>query len=331
MQTLTVFAKANPKLFNPGQLELLQPYTENLTSDDLQLFRHTVVIYRFALSILTNRHLTFLTTVEASLLKTLTRIPNQELNEVISCLRNISLITNDAERLIRVTSSCINNVNKFRGRTINTPQELKAPVRTLHILGYFGHYCDFEPHIARFKNLGTDVATVSGLIAQTLVSCCGGEMHPEIRRAAIENLGRVCQTNAVHFLNPKILDIINTVFSEQNIELKASILEGLKGFFLLEESRSTEALSEEIGVKVKKQTQAVTGAKQLAQNAFATQNDGVSTSLAQTYLKEITAVAMGSQDAYALVAVEVIASILRQGLVHPKEVCLFSVVPGLEG
>lgn len=327
MHTLTVFAKASPTLFNPSQLELLQPYIANLTSDDLKLFRSVVVIYRFALSILTSRQLTFLLEVQGSLLQTLPRLPQQELNEVISCLRNISLVTNDPERLIRVTMSCINNVSKYKGKVFTDAQEIKKAVRTLQILGYFGHYCDFEPHLARFKALGPQYTTVSGLIAGTLVPCCLKEMHTEIRKAAIENLGRVCQTNAVHFLKPEILNIINTVFSEGDIELKASILEGLKGFFILEESRSTEAASEEISAKVKKQAQAASNTKQLAQSAFATQNDGVSTSLAQTYLKEITSVAMASQDGYALIAVEVIASILRQGLVHPKEVvpCLLAL------
>ena len=46
----------------------------------------------------------------------------------------------------------------------------------------------------------------------------------------------------------------------------------------------------------------------------------VSTSLAQSYLKHILRIATSSSDEYAFTAVEVIGSILRQGLVHPKEV-----------
>src|SRR5690606_14764178 len=50
----------------------------------------------------------------------------------------------------------------------------------------------------------------------------------------------------------------------------------------------------------------------------ATQEDGVSTSLAQRYLGHIISIAEGSLDSYAMTATDVIGSILRQGLVHPK-------------
>lgn len=60
MQALTVFAKADAKLFTPEQLMLLQPYIENLTSDDLHLFRSVIVIYRYSLGVLTNYHSSFL-------------------------------------------------------------------------------------------------------------------------------------------------------------------------------------------------------------------------------------------------------------------------------
>lgn len=46
----------------------------------------------------------------------------------------------------------------------------------------------------------------------------------------------------------------------------------------------------------------------------------VSTSLAQKYLSDITRVALGTTDHYAMTAVDCIVSICRQGLVHPKEV-----------
>ena len=52
---------------------------------------------------------------------------------------------------------------------------------------------------------------------------------------------------------------------------------------------------------------------------MANQNDGVSSSLAQRYLQHIIRIATATQDLHALAAVEVIGSISRQGLLHPKE------------
>lgn len=53
----------------------------------------------------------------------------------------------------------------------------------------------------------------------------------------------------------------------------------------------------------------------------------MSTSIAQKYLSDITRIALGTIDHHAVIAVEVIVSICRQGLVHPKEV--HSSFPGI--
>jgi len=322
MQTLTVFAKADPKLFTPDQLMLLQPYIENLTSDDLHLFRSVMVIYRHALHILTSRQNAFLLEVQSSLLKNLTRLPSQELREVVSCLWTIAGITNDPTRLIRVTISCINNVQKATGKPITSQAEVKRLVRTLYILGLFGHFCDFECHAAQFNSSFPNwkEGLVSGLIAETTVPFCAPDIEPSVRKAAIESLGHVCQTHAVHFLMQQVLNIFDQVFKEQEKDLMKLVLSGIRGFLTLEESRSEFALEGGADQKHKKGDQPDEPGR-LTQAAYINQNDGVSTSLAQRYLKEITAIALGSQDSYAFVAAEVIASILRQGLVHPKEVC----------
>ena len=52
----------------------------------------------------------------------------------------------------------------------------------------------------------------------------------------------------------------------------------------------------------------------------------MSTSIAQKYLGDITRIALGTTGHHAVIAVEVIVSICRQGLVHPKEV--LSPFPG---
>ncbi|KAI5849206.1 sister chromatid cohesion C-terminus-domain-containing protein [Tricharina praecox] len=320
IQTLTVFAKADPKLFTPAQLMMLQPYTENLTSNDLHLFRSVIVIYRHALHILTSRQNAFLLEVQSNLLKNLTRLPSQELREVVSCLWTIAGITNDPARLIRVTISCISNVQKATGKPITDQSQERRVVRTLYILGLFGHYCDFESSVAQFKSSFSDrkVTDVSGFITETIVPFCAPDIEPSVRKAAIESLGHVCQTHAAHFLMPQVLNIFDQVFKEQEKDQMKLVLSGIKGFLGLEESRSEFAREEGADQKHKKGDQQDEPGR-LTQAAYINQNDGVSTSLAQRYLKEITAIALGSQDTYAIVATEVIASILRQGLVHPKE------------
>ncbi|KAF8252145.1 ARM repeat-containing protein [Wilcoxina mikolae CBS 423.85] len=320
MQTLTVFAKADPKLFTPEQLMLLQPYIENLTADDLHLFRSVIVIYQYSMPVLTSRQKNFLQDVQSSLLKNLTRLPSPELREVVSCLWTISGILHAPDRLIRVTISCLTNVQKVVGRPIEVQAEIKRVVRTLYILGLFGHFCNFEDHALMFKISFTKWTggSVSGLITDTIVPFCAPEIEPPVRKAAIESLGHVCQTHAVHFLKSQVLQMFDHVFEEMDKDLMKLVLCGIRGFLLLEESRCELSRDDGGDTNIKKGEQAEEPGR-LTQAAYANQNDGVSTSLAQRYLKEIVSISMGSQDSYALVATEVIASILRQGLVHPKE------------
>ena len=322
---MTVFAKADPNLFTPEQLMLLQPYIENLTSDDLHLFRSVIVIYRYSMSMLSGRQTSFLQAVQSSLLKNLTRLPSPELREVVSCLWTISGILNAPERLIRVTISCITNVQKVSGKPIGVPAEIKRIVRTLYILGLFGHFCDFEDHSSMFKASFPKWTggSVSGLITDTIVPFCAPDVEASVRRAAIESLGHVCQTHAVHFLKDHVLKMFDHVFEEKDRDLMKLILSGVKGFLLLEESRSELSREETSGEAKQKKSGGENSAEEpgrLTRAAYFNQNDGVCTSISQRYLKEIVGIAMGSQDSYALVGMEVIASILRQGLVHPKEV-----------
>jgi cohesin loading factor subunit SCC2 len=320
MQTLTVFAKADPKLFIPEQLTLLQPYVENLTSDDLHLFRSVIVIYRYSLCILTNRHTGFLQGMQSSLLRNLTRLPSLELREVVSCLWTISGILNSKERLIRVTISCLSNIRKAEGSPITSGVEIKRMARTIYILGLFGHFCDFEDQLNLFKGSFPTWSgnSVAGFITDTIVPFCSSDIESSVRKAAIESLGHVCQSYAVHFIKPRVLEIFDRVFEEKDIDLIKLVLGGFKGFLLLEESRSERERENE---NTHKKGEKVEEPGRLTQAAYANLNDGVSTSLSQKYLKNIISIAIQSQDGYALIATEVIASILRQGLVHPKEVC----------
>jgi len=57
---------------------------------------------------------------------------------------------------------------------------------------------------------------------------------------------------------------------------------------------------------------------------ISTNNGSVSTSLGQRYLDNILKLALGSNREQALSAIELIGSILRQGLVHPNQVSLLS-------
>ena len=251
----------------------------------------------------------------------------QELREVVACLWTISGILRNTDRLVRVTISCLTNILKSKGKTIETDVEANRLVRTLHILGLFGKHCQFEDKIGMFQTAFPKwkPGTVSGLITDTIMPFCDPAAHTLVRKAALESLCHVCQTHASQFLRAEILKSFDQVFEVGKKELVNLVLLGIRTFLQSEENRSEGFAGEEKDEKKNGEPQV----ERLSRTANANQNDGVSTSLAQKYLKNIIQVATSTQDIYALTATEVIGSILRQGLVHPKEVR--RSIPSLKG
>lgn len=248
----------------------------------------------------------------------------QELKEVISCLWTINGVLKNPERLIRVTISCLTNILKSKGKPVEAKTEVNRLVRTLHILGLFGKHCNFEDQADMFKASfpswkGT---SVSGLITDTIIPFCDPAINASVRKAALESLGYVCQTHASHFLKKEILKAFDQVFETEDKDLMNLVLMVIRGFLQSEEIRSELSSGEAEGKGKDSKSGDAESNGRLGHLANQNQNDGVSTSLAQKYLKNIIQISMASQDIYALTATEVIGSILRQGLVHPKEVCL---------
>ncbi|KAH0560003.1 hypothetical protein GP486_003475 [Trichoglossum hirsutum] len=320
LQTLTVFAKANPKLLTPEQLQLLQPYVENLSkNDDLHVYRSVIVIFRCTLPHLSGLQTSFLTAVQKALMESVSKLGKRELNEVIFCLWSITGVLKNVDRLLRLTVSCLKGIYAVRNTDL-TDESQKAGIgrvtRYMTIAGLLGKHCDFENEPKRFRDEFTwwKGNSVSGLMVDIFSFFTSPRQPLAVRKAAIEGLGLICQSHPKNFLKEQVYSAFDIVFAEENRELENLALNGFKDFLGAEEKRSEKGadLSELDGG-----ADAEVG--RLSGVTIANQNDGVATSIAQRYLKHITRIALATQDVYALTAVEVIASINRQGLVHPKE------------
>jgi cohesin loading factor subunit SCC2 len=89
------------------------------------------------------------------------------------------------------------------------------------------------------------------------------------------------------------------------------VMRSFKEFLLLEEKRSDPGADAIVGAGA--DTPATLGVM------GGTQHDGVATEIAQKFLKDITRIALATQDEHALLATEILTSINRQGMNHPKE------------
>lgn len=317
LQTLTIFAKANPKLFTGEQLESLQPYTQNIEqSDNLLVYRSVLIIFRHVFPSLTSYQTSFLNTVQGALMKYIAKMGKMELNEIAQCLWIINGVLKDtAERLVRLACSVISGIDKEKTKNPMDDATIKKIVRYLTILGYFGKSCDFESHVDLFraKMPGWKGTTVAGLIVDTICPFTR-QKHPHtLREQAFESLGMMCQSWPKQFLRSDVTTAFDLVFVNNDVRLERIALSQFSGFFALEEKRS------ETGAEIAVGEGAVHGTERLGISLVANDNDGVSTYIAQRFLTHIVRIALGTSDELALTATQIIVSINRQGLVHPKE------------
>ncbi|KAF7591110.1 Sister chromatid cohesion protein 2 [Aspergillus hancockii] len=319
LQTVTVFAKANAKLFRPDQLETLHPYIGHLaTAEDLFLFRSVVVIYRCVLPYLSSAHNTLLKEVQNDLFKSVAKLARSELNEVMACLWTINGVLQNTDRLVKLTISVLKPIQHYKNIDLSDNANMAVLARAksyIRIAGCVGRHCDLEKYEPHFRNAfpSWKGGSVAGLMVDSIIPFTLSKQPLELRVMALESLGSICQSWPAQFSRDESRRILSTVFKEDNPSLQNIVLRAFADFFAMHEGKaekavlpSAEALDQE-------------SATRLGGSLKASDNDGAAALIAQHFLQNMLRVAQSRQDSYALTAVELIASINRQGLVHPKE------------
>jgi len=313
LQVLMIFAKADAKLFTFEQIRLLKPHLSSFsTKEDLHVFRAAVVIYRRVLPILSTVHSQFFIDVRTQLLGTIGKISRILLDDVIACVWIICGLVNSFTPLARLSQSSLTAIQKIRQGQLNQ-QSLVLFQRYSIIVGMVGKHCDLDPQIQVFKEKfpAWKGKTVPSLMVDMLVPfALPGKPEPA-RKAALDAIGLVCQSWPRNYASPNVYTTFQNVFDDKVPVLEDMILSSFKEFLLVEEKRSEEAAAaEKAGDGEKTRELTVMGG---------TNYDDVASATTQRFLKEITRIALSSQDDHAVLAIEVLGSINRQGLVHPKE------------
>ncbi|KAL1868641.1 Sister chromatid cohesion protein 2 [Paecilomyces lecythidis] len=317
LQTITVFAKANAKLFSPDQLKTLHPYIGNLvTADDLYIFKSVVVIYRCVLPYVSTAHNTLLKEVQNDLFKSVAKLARAELNEVMACLWTINGVLQNTERLVKLTISVLKGIEQ--AKKVNLSDSGKADVLArarsyVRIAGCVGRYCDLEKYSPHFKNAfpAWKGGSVAGLMVDSIIPFTSPNQPLELRVMALESLGSICQSWPAQFGREESRRVFSQVFKEDNANLQNIVLKAFSEFFAIHEGKSEKLVQPSAG-----DTENTT---RLGGSLRASDNDGAAALIAQHFLRDMLRVAQSRQDAYSLTAIELIASINRQGLVHPKE------------
>ncbi|KAJ4300415.1 Sister chromatid cohesion protein 2 [Collariella sp. IMI 366227] len=319
LQVLMIFAKAEASLFTFEQLRLLKPHITSISSsEDLAVSRAVVVIYRRVLPQLSSAHAQFLADVRKELLPAVSKVTRALLDDVMACLWIISTLLETSEHLARLVLSSLSAIQKLRILSQREPlDQLKTRQfdRYSLIVGMAGKHCNLDSHLELFKKGFPKFSgeTVSKLMVDVVVPFTGPSHPLDVRKAALDSVGLVCQASPRNYVAANIYTTFQQVFDEQTPVLETMILRSLKEFLLTEEKRSEEA----------SEAPAINGAKAEKKRELTviggTNYDDVASATTHRFLKEISRIATSTQDDHAFLAVEVLASINRQGLVHPKE------------
>ncbi|KAJ5349668.1 Armadillo-like helical [Penicillium brevicompactum] len=323
LQTITVFAKANAKLFSPDQLEALHPYIGNLsTADDLFIFRSVVVIYRCVLPHLSTSHNTLLKEVQNDLFKSVAKLSRHELNEVMACLWTINGVLQNTNRLVKLSVSVLKPLQQYKGMDLSSDAHAAHLARAksyIRIAGCVGRHCDLEKYASHFKSefqttwSGGSSGSVATLMVDSIIPFTGPNQPFDLRVMALESLGSICQSWPGQFGRERTRQTFAQTFKEDAPALQNIVLRSFADFFAIHEGKSEKAVMPTADAAAQEDTTRLGGSLR------ASDNDGAAALIAQHFLSNMLQVAQSRQDTYALTAIELVASINRQGLVHPKE------------
>lgn len=317
LHVLMMFAEANPKLFNFEQISLLQTrLTVTNTSEDFSQVRAVIVIYRKVLPQLSSAHTDFLNNIRGMLNAVITRAPRTLMDDTIGCLWTICELLGTTVPLMKLVASSLQGMKKAYSRMKMEPDKAEVArkqfLRYCLITGMVGKHCDLDVHAEELRQIfptfkGNDV---SRLLLNMTVSFAHAE-EPEIREAALDAIGLVCQRWPRNYVSPNVCEVLQQVFDQRNPTLEAHVLRSFKEFLIKEEKRSEAQKS--------KASAGGDAEKRELTRMGSTNFDDVASATTQRFLKDITRIALSTTDEHALLAVEVLGSINRQGLVHPKE------------
>lgn len=316
LQLLMTFAKAEPTLFTADQIQLLRPYIANIgKEDDMVVFRAVVVIFRYVLPHLSSVHSNFLVDVRTALMQSIQRLTKTLLDDVVACLWIISKTLGSYENLARVAISCLDGIRKLQSINLSSNQNpnCRKLLKFLLISGIIGKHCDLDGQQTFFQKSFPNWK--GGSVAKLMVDMFAPFAAPnqllDIRKGALDAIGMVCQSWPKNFSAVQIYTTFQQVFEEKEPVLEAMVLRSFNEFLILEEKRSEPGTEGVVGAGI--ETPATLGVM------GGTQADGVALEIAQKFLKDIIRIASAAQDDHALLATEILASINRQGLHHPKD------------
>lgn len=349
MNALSAFAKVKSTLFTVDQVQLVKLYIKEISNvEDLSLVRPTVVIFRHVFPTLPSLQHAFAEEVRASLMRIVSKLATcaslgwatskETLLDVAHCLWTISAIPDmGPDKLCLTIASILCQLRPLVTSSKEQALTLRNKINSyLILLGTFGKVCNFDQYIETFRNkvllqtrsfinkkLATEqqmepllnkTSSASLLLLDTVRPFTTQHWDPSIRENALHSVGGICQQSPQLFMRAEVEKMVKLVFINEEVDqLKRVALSFFDEYFTFAERRS------ETGAQIATGKGAVNGSARLETSFVANENDSATLHLAQKFLSDFVNAALKYNNELAVLATRVIASISRQGLVHPKE------------
>ncbi|CAO2654791.1 Nn.00g115240.m01.CDS01 [Neocucurbitaria sp. VM-36] len=349
MNALSMFAKVRSSLFTIDQVQLLKLYIKDITNvEDLALVRPTVVIFRHVFPTLSSLQHAFAVEVRTSLMRNVSKLATcvsrgwatsrETLVDVAHCLWTISAMPDMGPDILCTTiASVLCQVRPLLAVGKEQTDALRTKITSyLLLLGTFGKVCNFDQYIATFRSkvaakarddinkkpilkeqlepLMNEKSSASLLLLDTVRPFTMQIWDLKVREQALQSLGDICQQSPQLFMRAEVEKVVKLVFiNENNDTLKRVALSFFNEYFTFAERRS------ETGAQIATGKGAVNGSARLETSFVANENDSATLHLAQKFLSNFVDTALKYNNELAVLATCIIASISRQGLVHPKE------------
>lgn len=321
LSSLEALAKSDSSLIKPEQLKALQPYIQNLsTDDDLFFFRSVVIVYSCVLPRLSDK--TLLKAIQNDLMRAVSKLGRAELNEAISCLWTIDRVLHNTERLVKLAMSLLKNIHGTKVPVCNglesndaVSEDASRRLRSyLRITGSVGKHCDLEPFADSFREIfpswkGTSVI---GLMVDLICPLTTAEKPALIRSEALHSLASVCQSWPGQFNKEFVRRSFSEILEKGSSDLQYIVVASFLEFF-----KAREAATEILTAAKSNVKEGEVG--RLDGSLKASDHDGAAALIAQHFLTFLLLISTSGNEHIDMVAIEVVASINRQGLVHPKE------------
>lgn len=317
---LAELVNANGSFVTQNQLGLLLGYIVDESASSLTPLAcyYVLSIFNKSLEHVGPLRPQFLSELQTSLLKRLSKFSIREQSEAIPCLWKVMVLRKDTKKIANVALSCLKVIETYvKAAGAKTIKEADPKfVKLSSLLGNIGRHCDVDASSMKvFASIQTNKpsATLDELIIRKHLVFCDNSLDPKIRKIAVKTICNVCITHRKWFLAKPVLKVLDEIMEKnENQDLTDSTMKAMIEFLCYEEDRANFLAAQKM---VKKNEEIDLSVFHGIKN---NENEGASTSLTQRYLLKIIAFATSSESDFALTATWLLDRIMRQGLANPR-------------